>query len=319
MLRKVPDERLERLLSEALVHPVERRAEVVHQLLSRELLADLTGKASGHADMRVAGLNPEEIGVRSKVDGTLGGRGLTGLVVVVALTGPGDVHGPEDWGLRILIRESATLRDGPVSVLTGLGLVFLAGGFRGALLDEVLVDGYRVLVRKQKLNGLVLTLIERHERVLLHPLQLKCINLRTGSTREFHVLEGLGQRFGLLRHTEDELVVPDIDVVAQKLSALGVRSRDKQVLGAHHVPLEPGGDESVDVLGHGHEDLASKVTALLAAMELVFKVNSSSAVLREKLCQLEHSRQAAVSARFSVSEVPTARVHLVRTRCLRRR
>jgi hypothetical protein len=78
-------------------------------------------------------------------------------------------------------------------------------------------------------------------------------------------------------------MVAHINGTADQLSALRVRTGNNQVLGSHHIPLEPGCDESVDVFTHGDKNLASKVTALLSAMQLVFKVNGCGTVLSEKL------------------------------------
>ena len=150
----------------------------------------------------------------------------------------------------------------------------------------------------------MLTLVKGQQLVLLHPLQLKSVDFRSRSTLQLHLLKGLSQRLRLLRHTEDELVVADVNVVAQKLSTLRVGSSDEQVLRAHEIPLESGADESVDVFCHWDEDLASKVTALLSAVELVFKVDSSSTVLSKELGQLQDSRQTTVSKSF-VSNGPS--------------
>jgi hypothetical protein len=46
--------------------------------------------------------------------------------------------------------------------------------------------------------------------------------------------------------------------------------------------LETSGDESVDVFSNRHKDFPCQMTALLAAMKLIFKMNRRSTVLRKK-------------------------------------
>lgn len=87
VLGDVPDERLQRLLVEALGHPVERGAEVVDQFLAGVLGTDFACERGGFLDVRVTGLNPEEVGVRGEFFGALGGCGEAGAVVVEALAG----------------------------------------------------------------------------------------------------------------------------------------------------------------------------------------------------------------------------------------
>jgi hypothetical protein len=59
MLRQIPHERPQTRFVEALPHPVERRAEVVHQLLPRMAFADLAREFRGLRHARVRGLEPE--------------------------------------------------------------------------------------------------------------------------------------------------------------------------------------------------------------------------------------------------------------------
>src|SRR4051794_32945023 len=65
MLRQIPDKRLESLLREALAHPVETWGEVVYELLARVDGADFAGEFGSFLDVRVARLDPQQVGVRS--------------------------------------------------------------------------------------------------------------------------------------------------------------------------------------------------------------------------------------------------------------
>ena len=141
MLRKIPDEGLQSLLSEALTHPVERRAQVVHQLLAREGTADLAGQLARLGDVGIARLHPQEVGVGGELAGALGGGRETRLVVVEAFAGARAVAGPDDGRLRVVVGEDAAARDGQITVLLDMFLVGVAGGLRGALCFEVGVDG----------------------------------------------------------------------------------------------------------------------------------------------------------------------------------
>jgi hypothetical protein len=50
--------------------------------------------------------------------------------------------------------------------------------------------------------------------------------------------------------------------------------------------LEACGYEAVDVVTNRNENLSCEMAAFLAAMKLVFKVNTCGAVLSKKLCEL---------------------------------
>lgn len=76
-LAKVPHERLELLLGEAVRAPVERRREVVDEPLARVGCADLAGEGLGLGEVGRLGLEPEEVGVVGKGERALEG-GLSG-------------------------------------------------------------------------------------------------------------------------------------------------------------------------------------------------------------------------------------------------
>lgn len=146
------------------------------------------------------------------------------------------------------------------------------------------------------------TFIKCNKLVVLNPVHLKGINLRGSSSFSLHCLKGLGKRLNVLCGTEDELVVAHVNSAADQLSTLGVGSSDDKVLASHHVPLETSGDESVDMLGHGHKDFARQVAALLPAMHLVLEMDCGGAVLCKELRQLQNSRQPAVTARNALTK-----------------
>ena len=53
--------------------------------------ADFVGEGGGVGDVWVAGFDPEEVGEGGVFDGSFGGGGLTGAVVVESFAGTGDV------------------------------------------------------------------------------------------------------------------------------------------------------------------------------------------------------------------------------------
>lgn len=296
MLRKIPDERLQSLLSEALTHPVERRAQVVHQLLAREGTADLAGQLARLGDVGIARLHPQEVGVGGELAGALGGGRETRLVVVEAFAGARAVAGPDDGRLRVVVGEDAAARDGQIAVLLDVFLVGVAGGLRGALCFEVGVDGWgSISMAGSTWIQSLRTFVERDELVLLDPVELKGVDLRGGSALPLHGLQGLREWLHLLGDTEDELVVARVNGAADQLSAFRVRTGDDQVLGSHQVPLEAGGHQAVDVFAHGDKDLAGQVTALLATVELVLEVDGGGTVLGEELGQLQDGGESTVS------------------------
>lgn len=76
---------------------------------------------------------------------------------------------------------------------------------------------------------------------------------------------------------------------------LGVGTGDGQEVRAHDIGLCANGNQTVDVLADGNEDLAGHVAALLGAGGLIFDVDTGSTTLNEQLGQLHHSGQTAVS------------------------
>ena len=146
----------------------------------------------------------------------------------------------------------------------------------------------RVDISRDQALQKLLTFVERHKLMLLDPFSFVRINLCSRSAPLFHHLQRLGQWFYVLRHAKDELVVSRINGAAEKLPALGVSPGNQEILATHHVPLEAGSHQPIDVLANGNEHLSSQVAAFLAAVKLVLEVHSRRAVFCKELCELEH-------------------------------
>lgn len=141
MLSEVPDEGFQSCFVEALAHPVEGRAEVVDELLAREGAAYFVGEGSCFGDVRVSGLDPEEVGVGSELLGALGGGREAGAVVVESLAGARAIAGPDHRSLGVVAGEGSSAGEGEVGILLHALLVCVSGGVGGSLSLEVRVDG----------------------------------------------------------------------------------------------------------------------------------------------------------------------------------
>lgn len=280
LLGNVPDEGLEGLVGEAVGHPVEGGGEVVDEALAGVDAADGLAELLGDSDVGVAGLDPEEVGVGAKGEGSLGRGVHAGAVVVEALAGAGDVPVKVHGGLGVLVSKVAAAGDAHVAILGRRSEVLVNLGLADALVLEVR-DG---------------SLVKADELGALDPLGLESINLGTDGTLGLHVLDGLGEGLdGSVCDTEDELVVADVNGRGDELAGLGVGAGNDEVLAAHDVPLEARGVETVDVLADGDEDLAGQMAALLSTVELILKVHRRRTILRKELCELQHGRETAVA------------------------
>ena len=106
MLSKVPYERFQRRLIETLAHPVERRAEIIYELLPRILGSDVSGKSASFGNTGIGRLEPEQISIRSKLDGPFRGGWEASSVVVEAFASSRGVPGEEDGRFGALCCES---------------------------------------------------------------------------------------------------------------------------------------------------------------------------------------------------------------------
>lgn len=94
------------------------------------------------------------------------------------------------------------------------------------------------------------------------PFRLNFANLVSTGTLALQLKENLAQGLGVLSHSKNELVVAGIGGAANELAGLGIGTGDDEVLGAHDIPLEAGGNQAIDVLTDGDEDLSGEMTAL---------------------------------------------------------
>src|SRR5262249_25411043 len=94
--------------------------------------------------------------------------------------------------------------------------------------------------------------------------------------------------------TGNEGLVAGVDVGHDECSGVGVGAGNHEVLDAHDVVREAYGDEAVDVLLSGNEDLPGHMAALFSAGCLVLDVNGRGASLDEELGELEDGSEAAV-------------------------
>jgi len=133
--------------------------------------------------------------------------------------------------------------------------------------------------------------------MLLYPFSFILVNIRTCCPFKLHSLQRLSQRLNVLCHTKDIFMITNVDCAADQLSRFGVCPGDDKILAAHHVPLESCGYQSVDVLTHRHKDFTCQVTAFLAAMQLIFEVDSRGAILCEELGKLQHCRESTMPAK----------------------
>jgi len=150
MLGNVPDKRLERSLIKALGHPVEGRAQVVHELLAGVLGTNLASESPRLLNIGVTGLDPQKIGVRSKLLGALGRSWEPGTVVVEAFAGARAVARPDHRGLGVIAGQGSATRDGEIGVLLDMGLVGISCRLRSTLGLEMCVDSWRTLLQEGK-------------------------------------------------------------------------------------------------------------------------------------------------------------------------
>jgi hypothetical protein len=177
------------------------------------------------------------------------------------------------------------------------------------------VDSWKALIKrshsvkitKAKTKAKVKILKERNtfincdQFVFLDPVKFVCIDLVRGSAFPLHGLEGLRKGLHIFRNAKNELVVTDINGATDQSTALRVCSGNDQVLTAHHIPLEPGGDQSVDVFAHGYEYLARKMATLLSAMELILEMDRRSTIFCEQFGKLENRRETTMSVTIDLA------------------
>lgn len=114
-------------------HPVEGRAEVVDEFLAGVDGVHVGGQLRGLGNVRIAGLNPQEICVRGEFPSPLGCGREARAVVVEAFAGARDVAGPDDRGLCEVVGQRTATGERKIRVLLDLLLVRIAGRLRGLL------------------------------------------------------------------------------------------------------------------------------------------------------------------------------------------
>jgi hypothetical protein len=122
-LAQIPDEALQLIFRETVSHPVEARAEIVNELLSRVHISDLLSKACGFLHAWVTSLQPQQISEWSKLDSTLRCCRKTGTVVIEAFFRSGDIPAELDRGACNGCGKLATAVQGSVTVCRYLALV----------------------------------------------------------------------------------------------------------------------------------------------------------------------------------------------------
>lgn len=96
-------------------------------------------------------------------------------------------------------------------------------------------------------------------------------------------------------------MIAGVDRGRDQRGGFGVGAGDGEEVRAHYVSLGADGDEAVDVLRDGHEDLAGHVAALLRAGGLVLNVDPRRSLLDEELGELHYGGEAAM-ARIGVGD-----------------
>ena len=96
-------------------------------------------------------------------------------------------------------------------------------------------------------------------------------------------------------HAQHEGLVALVGGAVQQRGGLGVGARHDDARHAHHVQLEAGRVETLDLLVAAHQHLAALMAALLLARALVLDVVARHADLHETPDEVAHVRVAAVA------------------------
>jgi hypothetical protein len=123
-LAQIPNEALQLIFRETVSHPVEARAEIVNELLSRVHISDLLSKACSFLHAWITSLQPQQISEWSKLDSTLGCCRETGTVVIETFFRSGDIPAELDRGACNGCGKLTTAVQGSVTVCRYITLVF---------------------------------------------------------------------------------------------------------------------------------------------------------------------------------------------------
>ena len=260
--------------------PIERRGQIVRQLLLgpdrvhavREFLRLLV--------VRQLGLHPDHIRVRGIGDRTVDGAAAAALVAVVSLARAGGVPVPVDVHAREALGDGAGFE---VGFALAQGAVF--PDQRG-LVD---VDA--------RFDDVFHGVIEEFETRLSGPGVFDCLELGARFAGllcgNHQVVEWLQSR---VRHAEDEAVISGVYGGCDEGRGFGVGPSDCDEIGAHDVCLGTNGHQTVDVFADGYEDLASHVATLFGARGLIFYVDACCSLLDEHLRKLHDCRQSTMAS-----------------------
>lgn len=203
------------------------------------------------------------------VDGAAG----TALVSVVTLTSTGKIPVPVDLNTEGLGKLASLgvgeeLRLGqPVGSVLALGL-------------ECISDSIAVQLDVGLLDPVVLN-------------SLEIVTVQASVLGSSH-LDDKGLEIGV-GDSQDEGVVAGIDVGGDQGGGLRVGTGNDQVLDTHDIELDAGGDQAVNVLRDGDQDLAGHVTALLGTGHLILQMDTGSTTLDKHLGELHVGSDTTVA------------------------
>ena len=106
---------------------------------------------------------------------------------------------------------------------------------------------------------------------------------------------GLVRRNLQIGDAQKERLVALVGTAVDQVGRLGVRARHDDAGNSHHVELEAGGVESLDLFVRRHQNLPALMTTLLRAGALVLDVVARHAGLDEAADQVAHVRVSAVA------------------------
>jgi hypothetical protein len=260
--------------------PVERRRQVVSELLLWPHGMYTIGKLLGLCVIWQFALHPDGIGIWCESNGSVDGTLASALVPVITFSGP--------WSLPVKenILTSQLFGNGPrVLVALALGSSLVLAEQAGLVGEGSSVDDIG--------NGLV----EETEIGILDPVVLDGLEGITelasllGSNHK--VIESLDIAVGA---SEDESVVTRIDGGGDEGGGLGVGTSNGKEISAHDISLSTNSHKSVDVFLNWHENLSGHVSALFCAWCLILNVDTGSTLFDEHLGELHHGSDTTVSS-----------------------
>ena len=314
--------------------PVERRGEVVGQHLVGELRMDRVGELPGIGEIRGLRLHPEQIGERRSSQ-RLGDRVRDAAAELVVTFGrPRPLAVPSGVGAQLprllpgvikwrAFGELPPLRGAHVGRFALVLAEFeqLRHGRAVGLQPGVCLPGSdkaRLDIVEQCVKRLLAIFLPRGGRLgdrakdalALQPWRCRGVLAFGQRVEEMPVELFDSQLVEAAQHrqeagfvggnlqvgdTEQERLVAFVGSAVDEVGRLGVRARDDDAGHPHHVELEAGGVEALDLFVRRHQHLAALVAALLRARALVLDVVARHAHLDEAADQVAYVRIAAVA------------------------